>query len=407
MAIDDFDPISVETAECPYPFYEALRSEAPVYRVPGRGFFLVGRYETALRVLADTDAFSSSSSVGVPSGTDGMHPEPVLPSGRPVHTLLTADPPQHQKYRSLVNRAFSARRVAAMEPAVRTIAQELCAGFAGRGEVELIYDFAVPLPLIVICDLVGVPRSHLRTFKRWSDGIAQLGGLTTPEHQAAIARERGEFRNYLIERIEERRAEPRDDLMSALLAVQFEGERPLTQDELLSILQQFLVAGNETTTNVIASGMLLLLLHPDQLAAVQADRGLIPNLVEEVLRYESPVQAHFRRAARDTVLDGVPIAAGTGVGVLFGCANRDEAQFRSAEEFDVRRPNARTHLAFSQGIHYCVGAPLARLEAIVAFELLLDTLRNVRLAPGKNDFTHTPSFTHRGLKHLYLAFDPA
>jgi cytochrome P450 len=175
--------------------------------------------------------------------------------------------------------------------------------------------------------------------------------------------------------------------------------------ELNSIVTQFLVAGNETTTNTIASGMWLLFTHPDQLELAGSDAGLIPNLVEEVLRMESPVQAHFRTATRDTELEGVHIPEGTGVGVVYGCCNRDDAKFPDAQSFDIRRDHASRHLAFSQGIHFCPGAPLARLESIVAFEHLLARLKNVRLNEERSDLSHAPSFTHRGLRALALEFD--
>jgi cytochrome P450 len=403
---ESLDPLDPETVECPFPFYGALREHAPVHRVPGRDWFLVSTFEMAVEVLKDTEAFSSASGVGVPAGPGGQHPQP--PSAR-VHTLLTADPPVHSRYRTLVNRAFSVRRVAAMEGEVRRLADELISEFAPQGVVELGEAFAVPLPLVVICDMLGLPRSDLRQFKTWSDGIAQLGGLVDDEQLRVIQLGNVEFARYLAARVEERRREPRDDIMTDLITLTFEapdGEhRALRDDEILSILPQLLVAGNETTTNTITSGVALLLEHADQMDAVRADRSAIPNLVEEVLRLESPVQCHFRRATRDTVLGGVEIPAGSGVGVLYAAANRDEQQFVDADRFDVRRDNARTHLAFSQGIHFCVGAPLARLEAKVAFEALLDRLDGIRFAPGRNDFRHVPSFTHRGLKELWIEFD--
>jgi cytochrome P450 len=403
---EELDPLAPETVECPFPFYDALREHAPVHRVPGRDWFLVSTFEMAVEVLKNPKVFSSASGVGVPAGPGGQHPPPA---NARVHTLLTADPPVHGHYRTLVNKAFSVRRVAAMEDEVRTLADELISRFLPGGLVELGEGFAVPLPLVVICDMLGLPRSDLRQFKKWSDGIAQLGGLVDEQQLLEIQQGNVAFARYLTERVEERRADPRDDIMTDLITLTFVApdgaHRPMRNDEILSILPQLLVAGNETTTNTITSGVTLLLQHPDQMDAVREDRSLIPNLVEEVLRLESPVQCHFRRATRDTVLGGVDIPAGAGVGVLYAAANRDEGQFGDADRFHVRRDNARTHLAFSQGIHFCVGAPLARLEAKVAFEALLDRLRNIRFAPGRNDLRHVPSFTHRGLRELWIMFD--
>ncbi|MGE0668910.1 MAG: cytochrome P450 [Sphingomonadales bacterium] len=402
--LEKTDPLDPDVVECPWAYYRALREAGGVYRVPGRGFFLVSRYDTAMKVLKDTATFSSKAGVAVPRTPDGSHrPGP----GEPVRTLLTADPPEHRKYRDLVNRAFSQKRVNSWEANIRAITDELIDGFIGAGRCELIYDFAVPLPLIVISDALGLPREHLRQFKQWSDGIARFGGLTTPEDEARIAGELAAFGAYVAGMIEDRRGNLGDDFVSDLIRARFDGERPLTLPELVSITMQFLVAGNETTTNTIASGMVLLLQHPDQMEAARADASLIPNLVEEVLRVEAPVQAHFRVAARDTELEGVAIPEGAGVGVVFGCANRDGAVFPDPETFDITRANAGRHLAFSQGIHYCPGAPLARAESVIAFEHLLRRLKNIRLDEADSDLGHVPSFTHRGLRKVALTFDPA
>lgn len=405
--LDKIDPLDPDVVECPWDYYRALREAGGVYRVPGRGFFLVSRYDTAMTVLKDTATFSSKAGVAVPRTPDGSHRPPGNDDAVTVRTLLTADPPEHRKYRDLVNRAFSQKRVASWEGDIRAITDGLIDGFIGDGRCELIYDFAVPLPLIVISDALGLPREHLRQFKQWSDGIARFGGLTTPEDEARIAAEMGAFHAYVGAMIEQRRDNLGDDFVSDLIRARFEGERPLTAAELNSIVMQFLVAGNETTTNTIASGMVLLLRHPEQMAAARADFSLIPNLVEEVLRVEAPVQAHFRVASRDTVLDGVAIPEGAGVGVVFGCCNRDEATFPEPDTFDITRRNAGRHLAFSQGIHYCPGAPLARMESVIAFEHLLGRLGNIRLDEENSDLRHVPSFTHRGLRKVVLRFDPA
>ncbi len=241
---EEIDPLDPETVECPYPYYDALRSHAPVHRVPGHDWFLVSTYDTAIEVLKDPERFSSTSGVGVPSGPGGQHPPP--PNAR-VHTLLTADPPVHGHYRTLVNRAFSARRVAEMEGAVRASADELISTILPRGVVELGTEFAVPLPLVVICDMLGLPRSDLRQFKTWSDGIAQLGGLVDEQQRAEIQRGNVAFAGYLAARVEERRRDPLDDIMTDLITLTFDppdgDRRPLTDDEILSILPQLLVAG--------------------------------------------------------------------------------------------------------------------------------------------------------------------
>jgi cytochrome P450 len=404
--VSEFDPLAPETVQNPYPFYAALRREVPVYRVSGAGFFIVSRYEDCLYVLRHPEVFSSRAGPGFRRHAPEL--EEVMRQGYPpAEALLTSDPPQHTRYRKLVNKAFTPRRVASLEPTIRTIANELVDAFITDGEVELVRQFAVPLPLTVIADMLGVPRSDLPKFKRWSDdSVAPLGGLISLEREIECQRSIVEFQHYFAAALEERRTHPRDDLLTAILNARSDGEAPLSMSEMLTILQQLLVAGNETTTNLIASMMRLLLTHPDQLAKVQADRSLIPNMVEEALRLESPVQGLFRVATVDTEVGGVSIPAGSRLIVMYGSANRDEQVFRDPDQFDVTRENAGTHLAFGYGVHYCLGAALARLEASVAAEILLDRLPNVRLVPEKNRFTYTPSFILRGLQELHLAFDP-
>jgi cytochrome P450 len=405
-SVKDFNPLAPETVECPYHFYAAMRHEAPVYEVPGMGFYIVSKHADIERVLLDTERFSSKSGPGVRQ----QPPQDILDiwakGWMPTNTLLTNDPPDHRRYRGLVNKAFTPRRVAEWEPTIRTITTELIDSFIDDGRVELVQQFAVPLPLTVIADALGVPREDMPKFKKWSDdAVAPLGGMISHEREIECAHSTVEFQHYFAAMLEERRVHPRDDFLTDLLLARLEGETPLNMGEMLNMLQQLLVAGNETTTNLIASAMMLLGQNPVQLKAVRADRSRIPNLIEEALRSESPVQGLFRMAKVDVEIGGVKIPAGSRVVVMYASGNRDDDRFAGAEQFDVCRANAKDHLAFGAGIHYCLGAPLARLEGKIAFELLLDRLTNIRFAPGKNDFTHTPSFILRGLKELHLEFD--
>lgn len=387
--ISEYNPFAAETVENPFEFYAALREQAPVHEVPGL-FFLISRHDDVLEVLRQPLLFSSRS------GPSLTPPPPevleIVEQGYPqVPTLLTNDPPDHLRYRMRVSRAFAGRRVEVLEPQIRRVAHALIDDFAADGCVELVSRFAVPLPLTFIADQFGVPREDMALFKRWSDdSVAPLGGMLPAERQVECARSVLEFQRYFAKRIEEHRAAPRADM-----------------PELINILHQFLVAGNETSTNMIASAMMLLLRNPDQLAAVVADRSLIPNLVEETLRLESPVQGMLRTATDDTELAGVKIPSGSRVMLLYASANRDPHEFPDPDRFDVRRPNARHHLAFGRGEHFCVGAALARKEGVVAFECLLERLAHLRLPAGRNRFTHTPSFLLRGLEQLHIGFDSA
>ncbi|HJN93237.1 MAG TPA: cytochrome P450, partial [Dehalococcoidia bacterium] len=276
--------------------------------------------------------------------------------------------------------------------------------------------FAVPLPVTVIADQLGVSRDDLADFKRWSDdSVAPLGGMITRERQLECARSLVEFQTYFAQRIEERRANPQDDILSALVNAHLDVEaeadgsdtRPLDVPEMLSILNQILVAGNETTTNLLASAMLLLLQHPDQMRIVRDDPDAIEGLLEEALRLESPVQGLFRVATSDTELDGVPTPAGSRLVLMYASGNRDDAQFPAAANFDVCRADAKMHLAFGGGEHFCLGAALARLEARVAFEELLRRTTDIQLADEQGEFPHTPSFILRGLQELRVRIVPA
>ncbi len=403
----EINPFAPETIEDPRGFWSALRAEQPVYQIPGAGFFVISRYDDLVEVLNNEEVFSSNQPPGMqtPPGPEILE---IMKQGYPpADTLLTNDPPSHTRFRALVNKAFSARRVAGMEPKVRSIANDLVDRFIGDGRVELVAQFAVGLPLTVIADSLGVPREDMERFKRWSDdSVAPLGGMISYERQIECARSIVEFQHYFAARLDERRAAPRDDLLTDLLNARLDGVEPLNVPEMLSILQQLLVAGNETTTNLLASAMMILLRNPDHMAALLADRSRIANFVEEALRMESPVSALFRVARVDTEIDGVQIPAGSRIVVLYGSGNRDETHFPHGEQMNLRRDNARSHLAFGQGVHFCIGAALARLEGRVAFETLLARLKNIRLMPERNDFTHTPSFILRGLKELWLEFDP-
>lgn len=394
-----FDPA---TAENPFEYYAALRERAPVYQMPV-GMWIVASHAQCLEAMRDPGTFSSRFMQKMMGGA------PRDESGRIAgpETLLSNDPPSHTYFRKLVNKAFSPNRVKKISSSIRTIGEDLLARFEKRGQFEAVAEFAVPLPLTVIADQLGVPRDHLAEFKRWSDAtVVPLGGMATPDELRESVVLTLELQQYLIERCEERRVQPTDDLLSDLVHAELDGERPLETAEVVSLLQQFLVAGNETTTNLIAAALQFLLQHPDQLARVRADRELLPNAIEESIRLETPVCGMWRVTTRDVELGDAKIPEGSMVMLRYASANRDEAVFADAERFDVGRDNAREHLGFGMGIHYCPGAALAREEARIGLGLLLDGLSNLRLAQG-NDFAHQRSMLLRGLVRLDLEFDPS
>ena len=411
-SINAVNMVSPDVLECPYPYYKRVREEAPVHQTP-LGFWAVSRYEDVLSVVRNPEHFSSlsqSNSFATPPPPEVIE---ISKQGYPrVNTLLSNDPPSHTQFRNLVNKAFLPKRVAQLEDSIRTIANDLLEKFVNDGKVDLVTQFAVGLPLTVIADALGVDRADMPKFKKWSDdSVAPLSGLLTPERQIECAHSRIELQKYMVERIKEREVELRDDLLSDLVKARFDsGERAgegMTMPEMLDVIAQLLVAGNETTTKLIAAATLMLIENPDQMEKVRADFSLIPNLVEEALRMEAPVQMLPRFTTADVEVGGVAIPKGSIVMAMYGCANRDEAKYPDADRFNVERDNARTQLAFGQGPHFCVGAALARSEARIAFELLLSRLNNIALAPVEEPTHRELSMTLRGLSHLHLTFTPA
>jgi cytochrome P450 len=348
----------------PFPAYDQLREAAPVLHVPSFGAWLVFDYEGVRRVLSDHDAFSSA----VPA---------------PDNWFTFSDPPRHTRLRALINRAFTPRSVAGLEPRIRALSCQLLDEVIERGEMDLAADFAVPLPMMVIAQLLGIPAGDLPRYKRWSDEILKLsysllGGADEVRAVDDFRAVTAEMRAYMPELLAPRRAAPQDDLLTRLVEAEVDGER-LTDEEILGFFQLLLVAGQETTTNLINNAVLCLAEHPDQLARLRATPDLLPGAIEEVLRYRSPLQWVMRTPRRDVEMHGQVIPAGALVLPMIGSANRDPRQFPDAGRFDISRdPNP--HLAFGHGLHACLGAPLARLEARIALAHFLERVKDFELA---------------------------
>lgn len=408
-SLADYDAMDAAVQQDPWHYYELLRREAPVYRDPKSGLWMVSSYALVTEVLRDWERFSNRFGAAM-GGAAMARNEELQDVARdlypPVDTMLTADPPEQKYYRSLVDRAFRAKRVRSLEPRILELCHSLIDGFIDRGRVELREHFAVPLPLTVIAEQLGVARADLASFKHWSDGfVKQLGGMASLEEQVASAKSIGEFQRYFAGIVESRRSEPRDDIISDMVNA-VEAESSLNMGECLSILQQLLVAGNETTASSICEGMRLFAEHPDELSKVRANPELIPNAVEEILRLATPTANMWRVVTRDTRLGGVEIPKGAFLMVRYAAANRDELVFPEPDRFDVERENAREHLAFGLGIHYCLGAQLAKSELCKAFEALSQRLVRPRLASGSPPLRHPPNLLLRGLESLHLEFEP-
>ncbi len=402
----DYNPFDPALAQSPFEYWRMLR-EHPVWHEPHTGFYMIARYEAVADAARNHEVFSNRFGQAL-RGQQRENPKVLEIASQgwpPVDTMLTADPPEQRRFRKLVNKAFTPRRVAAMEPAMLEIASELIDAFEPRGEAELVSEFAVPLPLTIIAGELGVPRRDLATFKKWSDGfLAQLGQMAGEEGEIEAAKLIVEFQHYFAERLEERRREAQDDIISDLVNARVEDERPLDTAECLSILQQLLVAGNETTASAIAEGARLLLENPEQLEKLRSRPDLIPNAVEEILRLASPTSNMWRVVKQDVEHHGFKIPAGAVVLLCYGAANRDPERFADPERFDVERENAGEHLAFGLGIHFCLGAMLSRRELKVAFEQLLARLENLRFAGEPAELRYKPSILLRGLADLPIAF---
>jgi cytochrome P450 len=358
----DYNPLSPDVQANPFPHYTQLRRQAPVLWVEPLQAWMVSRYHDVDYAIKNPQLFSSANFTAQSLGE--LRPGPDVP------WLLDMDPPAHTRVRKLVNKAFTPRLIKALEPRVRAISQELLASLHSQRQFDFVQNFSTPLPVIVIAEMLGVEPERQNDFKHWSDAVVAATNRPTdaPERER-IRQSSAEMCAYLEEAVTRRRKEPREDLLSALVRAE-EDQQALSAKEVLAIAVLVLLAGNETTTNLLGNAVLTLLEHPAELAKVRADRALVPSLVEEVLRYESPVQLIFRRTTQDVELSGTSIPASAGVFLLLGSANRDEQQFPDPDRFDVWR-NPRDHLAFGYGIHYCLGAELARLEAKVALESLL------------------------------------
>lgn len=391
--------------ENPFAIYSLLRTVRPVMRMPtgpyaGPGVWFLTRYadvELALR-----DPRFSVERMRAPIIRDNLERLPpfIRQSAQGLRSMLTMDPPDHTRVRKLVNKAFTPRRIAALRARIEAIVEELLAPLRPGDRFDVIDAVAAPLPAIVIAELLGVPPEDHRQFKTWAaEIVAGIGRPTLGLRQVDSASPVAKLFAYLGEIIAARRGDPRDDLISAMVLAQEENDA-LSDSELLATSNLLLIAGHETTTNLIGNGLLALLREPEQMQRLRDDMALLPTAIEEMLRYDGPVQATVRVAVEDIDLDGNPIEAGSLVLVGIGAANHDPAVFADAERFDVGRdPNP--HLGFGFGAHFCLGAPLARLEAEVAFRVLFERFPRIELEDEVVKYRPNPVL--RGLVRLPVA----
>lgn len=393
----------------PYPWYEEAREiDGAIETAAG---FVVTRTEHVIAVLRDTKRFSSR--MGARTGTQwGDQPtdemKAIMASGFPeVSTLTTNDPPSHHHFKSLASRAFSPSVVRSLERSITQTASTLIDQFCDAGAVDLVSQFAIPFPLLVIADALGIPQDRLDDYKRWTDSsVRPLTEGLTPEDRAECMRGRVEAQRFMMNEIQRRRVQPGGDLISSLVTAEEEGRR-LEDLEVLSITLSILVAGNESSRNTLANGMSILASNPALQERLRQDPDLVTPFVEDLLRVESPVQFVNRRTTEDVQLGSTRIPEGSRVLVGVAAVNRDPGRCPHAEMIDVDRVDVGRHLAFGQGIHFCLGAPLSRAEFNIGFRQLLSRLVNIRVDNSRPPARRVPHLTLRGLHELYLRFEPA
>ncbi|HYO66665.1 MAG TPA: cytochrome P450 [Archangium sp.] len=394
-------PPMAELLANPHPFFAALREATPVLKVDAfMGAYVVTRHEHISAILKNTTVFSSHV-----MGFDQVMPpelgEEVLRYFRVDNNLISSDPPQHTCLRTLVSRAFTPRRVAGLEPRLRELTRGLLDTLLSREEFDFMADLATPLPITVIAELLGIEPEHRQDFKRWSDAIL-LAVSYSAQDKRPLGPSIRELQAYLEAAIERRRHEPHDDLIGALVEASEAEGGLLSTLELIDFVRLLLIAGNETSTHLLGNGMVALLQHPSEWERLVADPSLLPNAIEEMLRYEGPALSVLRVTTQDTELAGHPIPKGSRLMLSLAAANRDPRRFPDPDRFDITR-DPQGHLAFGHGVHFCLGAPLARLEARVAFEELLRRVRRVSFAPGQEGhIAWSETFIVRGPLSLRL-----
>ena len=376
-----YNPISAKTRAYPFDKYEELRRKDPVHRLRTISAWVLTQYEDANAVLRDDSRFSRDY------------------GGKSAYrSMLDSDPPDHTRLRTLVSKAFTPLSVADLAPRIQQIVDDLLDATEGRDRFDLIDAFAYPLPVIVIAEMLGVPSEDIEVFRSWSNDIALSVEPTVNDEQQRRIEESGEkLYDYFEGIIEQRRRNPQDDMITALIAAEDEGDR-LTHEELLATLLLLLVAGNETTRNLIGNGTLALVRNPDQLERLRNEPDLIDSAINEMLRYDSPVQLDGRMATEEVEIGGKLIKPGQRAICLLGAANRDPSVFTNPDVFDIGRQEA-SHIAFGRGIHYCLGAPLAILEGRIAFSSLLNRFSSVTLL---SEPEYREQVVLRGVKELWI-----
>lgn len=380
-----WNPFDPEVIANPYPTYRKLREKDPFHYSAATGQVLVSRFEDVNKLIVDWQRFSNDRdpSAERPAFTDT--------------SMLQRDPPDHTRLRGLVSKAFTPRQIATMEDRVRATAHALLDEVEADDQFDLMANLASLLPTVVIAEMIGVPTEHLAQFREWSDDFVRIGEANrTPEEEQRVFAAGMSLYQYFERHVDSRRESPADDLTTRLIEAHHEGDR-LTRHEMIATLNLLLLAGNETTTNLIGNGAKALIEHPEQMRLLREQPELLPGAVEELLRYDPPVQLDSKTATADIELGSRTVHAGEQISLVLGAANRDPAEFDDPDRLDLtREPN--NHIGFGRGIHFCLGAPLARLEGRIAFEAMLERFHTIEF--GDSSPAYKPNTILRGLSRL-------
>jgi cytochrome P450 len=401
----DYNPFANPHKDDPYPFYAWARSESPVAYSSVFECWVVTRYDDIIAILADTRRFSSRNSIPSMFSTPPEILEVIRAGCIPeASTIINADPPEHTRMRKILNRAFSAQRINAMQPTIREIAGDLIAAFADAGKADLVAQYSNPLVQTVVSLLLGIPREDIHRVQSWTDDWISLWIPYLPTAEKVKRAHRiVEYERYLLDLMAARRAEPRDDILSDLLHAHGDDLAPLTEGEVLHTFRGVRLAGHDTTRDLISSLLLNLMTHREHLERVRHDSHYLNDTIEETLRRDAPHRGLWRITTEDVSIGGVDLPRGSSLLLLFGSANRDETYFPDPDTFTPERSNISDHLAFGKGTHFCSGAHIARLEARVAVQALVDRLPGIRPAEGFSP-SYLPSLGFRGLEHLHVTW---
>lgn len=409
MTLSDTNIFDPDFGAYPYAFYQDAISTAPVLYLPGLETWLVTGAEAIIEICASPAIFSNDISVLL-AGTHSDTPEvqQIMAGGWPqVQVLLMSDPPNHSRHRRLVGMAFSVHRINAIEADIRAVSKGILSRLDGKAQWDFVEDYAIPMPVGVISSQLGLSVEDTAKVRFWSDAFTdRLGGMISQEREIECARAVVEFQQSMKVEIDKRRKEHHDDLLGDLVKASAEGDAPLSDAEILSVIQQIMVAGNETSTSTMAEGLKLLIENPDQMALLRRNPDLIPNAAEEILRLASPVSGSWRIATQDTNFHGHEIKAGAKIMIRFAAASRDSARFERPDDMDITRKNAKLHFAFGRGIHTCLGNMLARREIQICLSHLIECYSEIQLGTHVSELNYPPNVMLRGLRALPIRVTP-